>query len=317
MAPTSTYFISCDWGTSNLRLRVVARPSLTVVARHRSDLGIKLVHDRFRASGVVSRSEYFLSQLRQQLNGLPAEHRHHTVIVSGMASSSIGLKELPYAELPLEGEGGGLITEWLSFDAIQRLLLVSGVRTTDDIMRGEETQAIGALPHFAGGSGTLLLPGTHSKHLSVHRGKIAVFTTYLTGELFELLTTHSILAASVEHADLEASGTHRAAFREGLRKSAGGTLSSKLFGVRVREVLNSAAATDNYYYLSGLLIGDEIRGLTQSRDSVHLVAEGVLLELYRMALTYYLPTASLTFHHQEILLIGGQYKLLQRHERPA
>lgn len=133
-------------------------------------------------------------------------------MVSGMASSSIGWRELPYALLPFSLEGSSVVGQWVE----PEVYLISGVRGANDMMRGEETQALGwaeqvgdALPLRA----TLVLPGTHSKHLRLQSGNLTGITTFMTGELFEMLRAHSMLRHSM---DLVATGEPEGAMHWGL-----------------------------------------------------------------------------------------------------
>src|SRR5690606_457770 len=115
------------------------------------------------------------------------------IVISGMASSSIGWSELPYSSLPFALDGSDLnykIIEIPSFS--HSVLLLSGICSDDDIMRGEEIQLLGCCSN-AEADGTYVFPGTHSKHIHIRDGKVISFRTYMTGEIFQLLTENSIL----------------------------------------------------------------------------------------------------------------------------
>jgi 2-dehydro-3-deoxygalactonokinase len=132
-----------------------------------------------------------------------------------------------------------------------------------------------ALPDQA----TLILPGTHSKHLRIDRGAITGITTFMTGELFELLCQHSVLRHSV------ATDAPRdpAAFREGVVASAEDRLTSTLFQVRTRQVLAAQTGMANRSFLSGLLIGSELRALGSGETPIVLAAGPALREAYSLA----------------------------------
>ncbi len=188
-------FISCDWGTSQLRLRVVRRPECQIVAEVESDQGVAQLAAQ---ATPVERPTRFGAVLATALDRLAAAHGlpldDLSVVISGMASSSIGWQELPYARLPLALDGEGLVWSELSrpsdFPAA-RLLLISGVATACDVLRGEETQALGLfqLSRFDEfkSRAVVIIPGTHSKHLSIDDGRVNDFQTFMTGELFEVL----------------------------------------------------------------------------------------------------------------------------------
>jgi len=150
------------------------------------------------------------------------------------------------------------------------------------VMRGEETQVLGLLDQLPGdGPHTLCLPGTHSKWIRVEGGRITGFHTAMTGELFALLTQHSLLGALM---DKEADDDE-AAFAQGLAASRGaGGLPNQLFSVRTRGLfgeLDGAAAPS---YLSGLLIGHELNGLAPASGTVHLIGSAGLTRRYERAL---------------------------------
>ncbi|WP_116127779.1 2-dehydro-3-deoxygalactonokinase [Lewinella sp. IMCC34183] len=317
-SPTApTHFISCDWGTTNFRLRVVETGSLRTLAGWNNAQGIRTVSAEFLASGEKDRQSYYLRYLADRLSELPPAYGNLPVVASGMASSSIGMRELAYADLPIESDGRGLHGEWLSTEQGHSVLLLSGVKGSDSIMRGEEIQAVGMSDLLApSGAGTLLLPGTHSKHLYFDGSRYTSFTTYMTGELFELLSTRSVLAASVAAGEFgdEASD----AFRKGVRDGSAGKISAALFGVRVRDVLQHKSRIANYYYLSGLLVGNEVGGLRDSDGSVYLVATEPVRTLYQIALETLINVDRIRVFGAEVLeraLLFGQLKLLLQYAR--
>jgi 2-dehydro-3-deoxygalactonokinase len=139
-------------------------------------------------------------------------------------------------------------------------------------MRGEETQVLGS-----GVEGTLCLPGTHSKWVEVANGRIVRFSTHMTGEVYAVLKQHSILGRMMEEG-----APIPEAFHEGVRRSgdAGGLL-HHLFGVRTRALMGELAPAASPSYLSGLLIGHELR--TARRESFFLLGEPALVSLYQRA----------------------------------
>jgi len=148
------------------------------------------------------------------------------------------------------------------------LLLISGVATARDVLRGEETQALGLfqLSRFAEfkSRALVLMPGTHSKHLSIEDGRIDDFQTFMTGELFDVLASHSILRHSVSQdsvLDPLSKGELAAAFRRGVEQAAELPLSAALFRVRTRQLLEAPAEGTNLAFLSGILIGSELAHL--------------------------------------------------------
>jgi 2-dehydro-3-deoxygalactonokinase len=124
------------------------------------------------------------------------------------------------------------------------------------VMRGEETQAAGALALHPGFDGVLCLPGTHSKWLQVSAGEVVSFQTFMTGELFALLSTQSVLRHSM------AEGWDDAAFDAGLSEalSRPERIAARLFSLRAESLLHALPGAAARSRLSGLLIGIELAG---------------------------------------------------------
>jgi 2-dehydro-3-deoxygalactonokinase len=158
------------------------------------------------------------------------------------------------------------------------LVFVSGARSSDDILRGEETELMGILEEPSlrkfQGSSTAILPGTHSKVIQIQNGAIVDFRTYLTGELFEVLRQHSILKHSVDPEPNSDEGALEF-FDLGVKRAADIGLLESLFSVRTNVVLKGIPRDFNTLYLSGLLIGTEVRSiLTHSNRDSHIVLGG-------------------------------------------
>jgi 2-keto-3-deoxy-galactonokinase len=155
------------------------------------------------------RAGVFAGFLRAQLEDIGAGgslSKHPLdLVISGMASSSVGWRELPYAQAPFNLDGSKLRFEELKWNSpgwVGSTYLISGVATQHDIMRGEEMEILGLMsePSLADArlQCLLILPGTHSKHIWIRDGSVVDFRTSMTGELFEVLGRHSLLRASVE-----------------------------------------------------------------------------------------------------------------------
>jgi 2-dehydro-3-deoxygalactonokinase len=269
----SEFFIHCDWGTTHLRLRVATVQSGEFAGECCWDEGIARIARRAPASHRAARFREALAGSLQLLGQRsPQALAALPIVISGMASSSIGWQELPYAHVPWRLDGADLV--WRELEPLaagssrHRVLLISGVRSATDVMRGEETQALG-LYQLAStvpllGRSVAILPGTHSKHLDVRDGSIVSFQTFMTGELFDVLSRHSILRHSVgdlarqEPTAPDLGGQRRGPFLAGVRDAGTLPLSAMLFRARTRQVLDGADAASNADYLSGLLIGAEL-----------------------------------------------------------
>jgi 2-dehydro-3-deoxygalactonokinase len=282
-------FLSCDWGTSYFRLKRVLGGK--VVARFQDENGCKRLHQTAGADA-NTRSELFERHLLAALDKVVPPNNNPTkplpLIISGMASSTIGWLELPYARAPIPLDGANLKVETLTWKkpaAVSKSYLVSGVATRTDIMRGEEAEAIGLLNFLTNRPANLVLvlPGTHSKHLHVSEGSLRDFQTYMTGELYSVLSHHSVLAASV------AQQPHFSddAFHTGIDAALQPGLAASLFRTRTRQVLGKKQPEENAWFLSGLLIGSELKELIRAGVAEILLGGAPSLrDLYGKALQH-------------------------------
>ena len=151
-SPSARRFLSCEWGTSTFRLRLLDGEINRIVALSRGEQGIAATFAAWRAAGgnPEDRWSHFSGVLEQHLARVARECGYALtglpLVISGMASSSMGLRELPYARLPLATDGSDLSIEHIPArtDLPHPAVIISGVRGDDDLMRGEETQLIGA-----------------------------------------------------------------------------------------------------------------------------------------------------------------------------
>lgn len=305
-------FLSCDWGTSSFRLRLVRTQDLLVLGEIRSASGISDTFRQWkeRRAEADSRQQFYAAVLRGQLTLLSEQLDRSLegipVILSGMASSTVGIQELPYKKLPFRLDGSDLLTETLHPPGLDNgLILVSGARTDGDVMRGEETKIVGCLPALksAGGRQLLILPGTHPKHVRLDAGYVTGFRTYMTGEFFDLLSRHSILAVSVAEGGAFHDAESERWFAEGVIAGRTSGLLYAAFGVRINELLRGVPKTANYYYLSGLLIGTELAQVGKDVP-VYLVAGASHAEWYGTALRVLGVSVERTLDADEALVEG-------------
>ena len=307
-------FISCDWGTSNFRLRHINCHTLDVLSEHRTDMGIKKCFQLFQAQQKVSQEHFFGNYLTSQIEKLDRSvTKDSLIIASGMLSSSIGMHELPYTEMPISFNGKEIISKEIFLEKDRRLLLISGAKTQNDVMRGEEIQAIGLshqLPDQE--KGILLLPGTHSKHLYFDKGRFIDFNTHMTGELYEIISRHSILAPSL--LQTEWNSKYEESFLKGVVKGVANEQMTVLFSIRANSLLHGVSAQENAYFLSGLLVGAELANLKNKSEKVYLAATDVQHELYKLALESFLPLSRVVCFEANIIekaLLIGQNKILK------
>jgi 2-dehydro-3-deoxygalactonokinase len=269
---------------------------------------------------------FYRHYLKKQLDALERQIsftlKDVPVILSGMASSSIGMMELPYASVPFVLDGSGAITHYVpaGTDFPHALLLISGIRSTNDVMRGEETQIIGLSRQIAAKQAIAIFPGTHSKHIMVNSQMITGFQTYMTGELFQIVATHTILQASIEKTPMEAENILlMRAFRKGVHASTElkSTLHA-LFTVRTGELFGERTRQENYYYLSGLLIGEELKNLVHlPQIPIYLCSSSHLVNFYQAAaeeLHLLERTTVLPAQLIDWVVVAGQWQIWQQRD---
>lgn len=314
---TTDRFVSCDWGTSNFRLRLVDNKTLEVLTQHQTPMGIKDLNDAFISQNRLGRQDFFLDYLQKQLELMGIKPASYRVVAAGMASSSLGLKELPYSLLPFSLSGNQIVADSLVTDSGLDMLLISGVKGPQGVMRGEEIQSIGLEEELKGlRRAQVILPGTHSKHICFEAGSFTDFKTYMTGELFSIVSQQSILKLSVEKGPLN--GKALLAFRQGVQVGFGQGLASSLFTVRTKEVLGQISKDLNYHYLSGILIGDELMHLGDWDGKIVMAAADPLFKYYSEALGLLFGLEHMIFldgKALEMAILKGQRKLMQLYER--
>lgn len=314
MSANSRAVIALDWGTSNLRA-------------FRLGEGGEILEQRERPWGIMSLPVAAdAGGFDRALEGIAGDWLEATpqakLVASGMVGSAQGWLEAPYLDCPAGAEALAARMAPVRTASGRRLLIVPGLLQNrpdelPDVIRGEETQVIGALADdkahradqsSAAGPICFVLPGTHSKWVLVANGRIERFATYMTGELYGVLKQHSILGRLMHSppevmSAADAQAESAAAFGQALtlaRGSQPGELMRQLFTVRSMKLagrLPSAALAD---YLSGLLIGHELVSATASlaREAgaavpIVLIGEAALIERYLTAFAAFnLPVGS-------------------------
>ena len=311
-------FISCDWGTSSFRLRLINQTDLTIVTEMHDAKGIAVVYNEWLQSGSpeAERIDFYKRILRLQMETLSVQPLPGTPwIISGMASSSIGIREVPYAEIPVgvDGSGLNLLKIPAGSDFPKEIYLISGLKSADDVMRGEETILAGCdIPDDAG-ERLFIFPGTHSKHITVQHGMIKSCRTFMTGEVFDLLVHKSILSNSIERGDEQNADDD--VFVKGVREAASSNLLNSIFHIRTKDLFRQMSKRENYHYLSGLLIGEELKNINRLEyDSVTLVSTGFLRGLYKNALLALEFADNFILLDADVALIKGQLSIFNRHK---
>ncbi len=313
---TNSLLLCCDWGTTNFRIQLLEINTGNIIASETSDNGIAKVfaewketkHDNnYRIAFYYAVIEDHIRKIEKKIN---LSLQQIPVVLSGMASSRIGMMELNYKPLPFSTDGSDIIVEKLEKDDIifREVYLISGACTTDDVMRGEETQLIGCFDENSSSDGYYIFPGTHSKHVEVERDKAISIQTFLTGELFELLSQKSILASSIEKNN-DFNSVHVEAFKKGIYKSLEDKFLHACFSVRTNEIFNKLSKKENYHFLSGLLIGTELKELNDKSEAVFIVGNAVLQNIYKIALQQISSHISILCLNAEEAILKGQLKI--------
>ncbi len=275
-------------GTSVLRLRLIDADTETVLAETESPYGIAATFELWKKNGIIEKGKlsFYTSVLTEHLQLLEKKSgtslENVPFIISGMASSNIGMTELPYKEIPFSANAENLQVKIIEAanDFDHTIVLISGVRTTDDIMRGEETQLLGSINEKDKEEQVFIFPGTHSKHVRVKDGKVVDFKTYMTGEFFELLSTKSILSSSVKEQPDLLYGDFLKNFEKGVHEGAHSNLLHSAFSTRTNDVFGKLTKEENYYYLSGLLIGTELKELVNEKTTITIVGNETISKYY-------------------------------------
>jgi 2-dehydro-3-deoxygalactonokinase len=274
MTDSAPALLAADWGTTNFRLFLFGTDG-EIIARHTANIGLKNL-------GVLTFEQALLSVMKEDFArpDLP-------ILLCGMVGSRTGWQEAPYVPCPagLPEIVAGIVTA--PSDKL-RAKIVPGLSAEADhkgllnVMRGEETQIYGLSRKV--GDSSYVLPGTHCKWANVENGIVTGFSSYMTGEMFQVLKRHSILGDlmvdDADDADAFLLGVDRALEDKSFLSLVFSVRTEGLFGHIKPESLSS--------YLSGLLIGSEIRAEIGRHGvrPVGLIGDGTLVNLYERALKH-------------------------------
>lgn len=262
--------IAIDWGTSSLRAARIAADG-TVLEERASQRGILSVP----AGGFPA--------VLQETCGDWLAVDGALCLVSGMAGSKQGWREAPYCACPAGFEEVARSLTWLEPG---RIALVPGLSCehagVPDVIRGEEVQVFGAMDLLGERDGLFVLPGTHSKWVDVQAGRIESFATFMSGECYALLRQHSILSRTLPTED---DALDEDAFLRGVRHArAAGSLLHAAFSARTLSLFDRLPAAVMPSYLSGLVIGEELRARAPKAQAVVLIGSPALTARYALAL---------------------------------
>ncbi|KAA0017562.1 2-dehydro-3-deoxygalactonokinase [Salinicola corii] len=273
--------IVIDWGTSNFRAFLVDTASGEVLDSRRSASGLR----------ALSQSEfphYCASQTDdwREGGGAASGAEKVPVYLAGMVGSARGWHEAPQLELPVTA--ADLAQNVVAAPGLDDVWIVPGVKQVTpehvDVMRGEEVQAFGALALAGVEGGDCCLPGTHSKWARLDAGRMTAFNTMMTGELYHAVRFHTLPGEPAR----EDAPFDEGAFRLGVsRAGCPGGVMHALFEARSRHLYAGLESPQIGSFLSGALIGEEVRAMTAARpelDKVYLVGADSLRQSYTIAL---------------------------------
>ncbi|WP_029003559.1 2-dehydro-3-deoxygalactonokinase [Azorhizobium doebereinerae] len=282
--PAPAALITLDWGTTSLRAYLQAADGA-------------ILDSRTAFQGIMSLDgASFADVLTANAGAWAHAHGPLPVLLSGMIGSRQGWVEARYVPTPagLADLAAGLTPVPDAPHPFGPVAIVPGLLRDDadtpDVIRGEEVEVFGALNRLHRADGLFVLPGTHSKWVRVDGGRIARFSTYMTGDVFAALKGHTILGRMMQS---EPTGAQpiKAQSVEGFRRGVlaaralegPGGLLARLFSVRALGLTGRLAEADSADFLSGLLIGTELADATRGHEGFTLVANAALTERYAAA----------------------------------
>ena len=254
-AKDTTALLALDWGTSALR-------------GARLDVNGNVLEQRAFPRGILSVPAGGFTAAFEECFGDWARGSARACLISGMAGSKQGWVEAPYCACPSGFADVAAQLRWITDPALTvPTAIVPGLcceqacdlpqlASVPDVMRGEEVQIFGAMQLAGRNHGLFILPGTHSKWAWVQSGRVTTFQTFMTGEFFALLSQHSLLARTIDSTAV----FDAQAFTLGVaRAGQGGSLLHNAFGARTLSLMSRMGAGPLASFLSGLVIGDELR----------------------------------------------------------
>ncbi|MDG1532776.1 MAG: 2-dehydro-3-deoxygalactonokinase [Paracoccaceae bacterium] len=267
-------WVAIDWGTSNLRFWAMSKQG-DVIQQGSVPKGMAgLAPNEFEPT--------LMSVLEPILH--PSNPVH--VLCCGMAGSRQGWHEAPYVTTPCPPPDQSIGVDVPTANPRLHVKILPGIKQLKpaDVMRGEETQIAGVLLERPDFDGVICMPGTHTKWVHISAGEIVSFQTFMTGEIFALLSKNSILQHSISNSDW-----NRADFTGAVNDAVSNpkTIAAQLFSLRAQGLVGQENAPDARSRLSGLLIGLELAGARPYwlGQNVILVGEEGIANAYLDALT--------------------------------
>ena len=272
---THPTLIAVDWGSSNFRA-YLTNDDATILDSCSAKTGmLQLLPEQFPGT------------LKAHVGHWLDQYQSVPILMSGMVGARQGWLEAAYLSCPVTLDQLSHHLTQVDFLPQHAAAIVPGLELHQgddvDVMRGEETQLYGALSLIDRDTVTVCMPGTHSKWVQVRQNTIDRFQTFLTGELYAVLTQHSILA-KVDCDQVE----DESAFAMGVKTAVDSDrLLSDLFRARASVLLGRVAPAQVHSYVSGLLIGHELMQAQahwqKSTQPIVMVADAAIATRYQLA----------------------------------
>ena len=294
-------WIAADWGTTHMRAWAIDEKG-EVLAYSESNEGMK----------DLQQNEFEPVLLRLIESWLDSE-KVTSVMACGMVGARQGWVETPYLKTPCVPIDKTQLTVASTKDPRIQVNLVPGVmqHKPADIMRGEETQIAGFIKENPSFDGIVCLPGTHTKWVNVRAGQIENFRTFMTGELFGVISNNTLIKHSIE-----SEGWDQVSFDSGVIKGFDnpGLIASDLFSLRSESIVNDLDSNSARATLSGLLLGVELNGAKNywKDKNVILIGSELLTNNYQNGLKI-LGGKSLPFSLEAATLSGLTSAYMELH----
>lgn len=270
MTNALAHYLIIDWGTTNFRALAMDE-SHQLLEKIERPMGLLQIED----GNFSARLHMLLREWRTDYQSLP-------IFMAGMVGSAKGWYNVDY--VPTQATASDLWKERFVFELPWKAAatILPGVSHKIashqfDVMRGEEIQVLGLLQLTQKTSLTAILPGTHSKHVLVKESAITSFSSFLTGEFYALLSQHSLLGKGLVQSNVLKPDV----FLKGVNEGKKGKLTNTAFLAWTHRLFGQLQDESSLDYLSGLLIGYELSGLTD--QTLYFVGSENLTERYRLA----------------------------------
>ena len=273
MTDIKAKWIAADWGTTHMRAWAIGKED-KVLAFRESNEGMKDLQQNEFEPVLLRLIESWLDNTKIT-----------TVMSCGMVGAKQGWVETPYLKTPCVPIDNNQLTTANTLDKRIIVHLVPGVMQNHpaDIMRGEETQIAGFINKNQDFNGVVCLPGTHSKWVNINEGQITSFKTFMTGELFGVITNHTLIRHSTS-----IKGWIQESFEDGIHEGFNnpGLIASNLFSLRAESIVNNLGRDQARSTLSGLLLGVELNGtqIYWKNNDVTLIGSELLSNNYNQGL---------------------------------